>query len=84
MVGVCLWDGTGVAQDYERAVEWFRRPQPKTIAMDWPTWARPTSMGKGLSIDYIKAIECFEKALEIDGNNDYARDLLDELRGRDH
>ncbi|MGI5852224.1 MAG: tetratricopeptide repeat protein, partial [Caldicoprobacterales bacterium] len=84
MVGVCLWDGTGVAQDYERAVEWFRKAAAKDHSYGLANLGKAYFYGEGIDIDYIKAIECFEKALEIDGNNDYARDLLDELRGRDH
>ena len=47
--------------DYERAVEWFRLPQPKTIAMDWPTGQGLLLWGR-IDIDY-KSHRMFRESL---------------------
>ena len=61
-IGVCYYNGDGVPQDYEKAVEWFAKAAKQNDAAAQYNLGYCYYKGKGLSRDYDKAFSWYSKA----------------------
>ena len=63
-MGVCYYNGQGVAQDYKKAVEWFSKAAEQGYASAQFNLGVCYEFGKGVPKDDKKAVEWFSKAAE--------------------
>jgi TPR repeat protein len=61
-VGAAYYDGSGVTQDYTKALEWFEKAAAKDNADAMSNLGVLFASGQGVAQDYAKARELFEKA----------------------
>ena len=61
-IGVCYYNGDGMPQDYEKAVEWFTKAAKQNDAAGQYNLGYCYYKGKGLSRDYDKAFYLYSKA----------------------
>lgn len=61
-IGVCYYNGDGVTQDYEKAVEWITKAAKQNDAAAQYNLGYCYYKGKGLSRDYDKAFYWYSKA----------------------
>jgi TPR repeat protein len=76
-VGSAYYDGSGVPQDYGRALEWFEKAAAKDNADAISNLGTLFASGQGVAQDYARARELFEKAAAKD--NAYAMSNLGAL-----
>jgi len=78
-LGFCYWSGKGVAQDFGKAVYWYRLAANQANANAQRNLAVCYKNGQGVSKDMNSAVEWFRKSAEngnIDSQLTYAKQLL--------
>ena len=62
-LGLCYYNGDGVAKDYSEAVKWFRKAAEQNLAAAQIIWA-VCYAGQGVAKDEVEAVKWFRKAAE--------------------
>jgi len=78
ILGWCYYNGHGVEQDYEKAVEWYMLAAAQGDALAQNNLGICYENGFGVEQDYGKAIEWY--TLAIEQGNALAQDLLHALK----
>lgn len=63
-LGVCYYEGYGVAQDYAEAVKWFRRAEREGNTSALYHLGKCYALGTGVTQDYPKGMYYYRKAAE--------------------
>ncbi len=79
-LGYLYEEGKGVAQDYEKALEWYRKGADLGNAAAESGLAGMYRDGKGVAKDLKKAIELYRRSAEH--GNKYAEKELELLQGK--
>ena len=64
MLGNCYYNGEGVTQDYEEAVEWFTKSAEQGLREAQHRLGNCYNKGKGVTKDYREAVKWLTKAAE--------------------
>ena len=64
LLGLCYYSGTGVEQEYEKAVKWYRKAAEQGLAQAQFNLGVCYGNGKGVEQDYNEAAEWCRKAAE--------------------
>lgn len=68
-VGECYYYGTGVAVDYGKAIEWYRKAAAMNSSRAYEMLGWCYLNGEGVSVDYNQAGINLQKAVDL-GNDD--------------
>ena len=70
-LAACYYDGTGVAQDYETALELYTQASEKNsnVALNMQGWM--CEHGEGVDVDIERALDCYQSAADL-GNEQSA------------
>jgi S1-C subfamily serine protease len=63
-LGLCYFDGQGVAKDYVEAVKWFRKAAEQNDALAQYDLGQCSNQGKGVAKDEVEAGKWYRKAAE--------------------
>ena len=70
-LAACYYDGTGVAQDYKRALELYTQASEENsnVALNMQGWM--CEHGEGVDVDIERALDCYQSAADL-GNEQSA------------
>lgn len=77
-IGDCYYYGIGISQDYNKAIEWYKKGASGELYNHWAAYRLGCCYyyGDGVQKDYKKAVEIFEKESEYNRPKFWAKYML--------
>ena len=63
-LGLCYYNGDGVAKDFSEAVKWYRKAAEQNVAQAQYASGRLLRKGQGVAKDEVEAVKWYRKAAE--------------------